>query len=94
MLTGLRACFLHKPLYHWPKFDAGSLVAYLCPPILSSSAMLTSEKPKLVVEFRGAQAKFQGKAHQERVARVLRTADDLTERAVVDRDRLKVRAQL
>lgn len=56
--------------------------------------MPTPEKPKLVIEFRGDQAKFQGKAHQERVARVLRTADDLTERAVVDRDRLKVRACL
>jgi hypothetical protein len=56
--------------------------------------MPTIEKAKLVIEFRGDQAKFQGKAHQERVARVLRTADDLTERAVVDRDRLKVRAQL
>jgi hypothetical protein len=72
----------------------GRPVAYLCPRILLSSAMSTTEKAKLVIEFRGDQAKFQGKAHQERVARVLRTADDLTERAVVDRDRLKVRAQL
>lgn len=56
--------------------------------------MPTTEKPKLVIEFRGDQAKFQGKAYQERVARVLRTADNLTERALVDRDRLKVRARL
>jgi hypothetical protein len=56
--------------------------------------MLTNEKPKLVIEFRGDQAKFQGKAHQERVARVLRISDDLMERAVVNQDRLKVRARL
>lgn len=56
--------------------------------------MLTPDKPKLVIEFRGDQAKFQGKAYQARVDRVQRTADNLTERAVVDRDRLKVRAQL
>ncbi len=56
--------------------------------------MPTTEKPKLVIAFRGDQAKFQSQAYQERVACVLRTADNLTERAVVDRDRLKVRAQL
>lgn len=56
--------------------------------------MPTTEKAKLVIEFRGDQAKFQGKAYQERVARLLRTAENLTERAVADRDRLKVKACL
>jgi hypothetical protein len=85
---------LRKKLYHWPKFDAGLPIAYLCRPFCYLAAMPTTEKAKLVIEFRGDQAKFQGKAYQERVARVLRTADNLTERAVVDRDRLKVRARL
>ncbi|MFD2788107.1 hypothetical protein [Hymenobacter rubripertinctus] len=52
------------------------------------------EPPKLVIEFRGDQAKFQTKAYRARIERVLRVADELTDRAVVDRDRLKVRAQL
>ncbi|WP_161787208.1 hypothetical protein [Hymenobacter sp. IS2118] len=56
--------------------------------------MPTTEKAKLVIEFRGDQAKFQSQAYRERVTRVLRTAENLTERAVVDRDRLKVRACL
>lgn len=57
--------------------------------------MPTTEKaPKLVIEFRGEKAQFQGRENQERVARVLRTADELSDRTVVDRDRLKVRARL
>lgn len=57
--------------------------------------MPTIEKsPKLVIEFRGEKAQFQDRENQERVARVLRTADELSDRAVVDRERLKVRARL
>lgn len=52
------------------------------------------EQSKLIIEFRGDQAKFQSRAYQARIERVLRTADELVDRAVVDRDRLKVRAQL
>ncbi|RIY06874.1 hypothetical protein D0T11_17755 [Hymenobacter rubripertinctus] len=66
-----------------------SLPAYPYP-----TAMPAIEPPKLVIEFRGDQAKFQTKAYRARIERVLRVADELTDRAVVDRDRLKVRAQL
>lgn len=54
----------------------------------------TEQSPKLVIEFRGERAQFQGRENQERVARVLRTADELSDRANVERDRLKVRARL
>lgn len=59
------------------------------------TAMPTNEQPaNLVIEFRGERAQFEGRENRERVARVLRTADELSGRAVIDRDRLKVRARL
>ena len=51
-------------------------------------------KPPVVIEFRSERAQFQSPAHQQRVAQVLRQADQLAEKAVLERDRLKVRARL
>jgi hypothetical protein len=53
----------------------------------------TNESP-LVIEFHGSRARFQSPAHENRVKQVMRQADSLAEKAVVDRDRLKVRARL
>lgn len=51
-------------------------------------------QPSLVIEFHGNRARFQSVAHEERVKQVIRLADALAEKAVVDRDRLKVRARV
>lgn len=56
---------------------------------------MNNPKPSAtIIEFRGDRARFQSPAHQERLEQVLRQADSLAEKAVVDRDRLKVRARL
>lgn len=55
--------------------------------------MNTTEQPKLVLHFHGEEAKFQSKAYRNRIARVVAAADRLLERAMVDRDRLHLRAQ-
>ena len=53
------------------------------------------EQPtKRVIVFRGDRAQCQGQENQARVARALRTADELSDRAVIDRERMKVRARL
>lgn len=56
--------------------------------------MAATSQPPLVIEFHGSRARFQSSAHEGRVQQVLRQADALAEKAVVDRDRLKVRARL
>lgn len=67
---------------------------YICPPFLNHHAMPVLTPPTLVVEFRSDQARFQSAAHRDQIAKIVRQADRLIERAEVERDRLKVRARL
>lgn len=56
--------------------------------------MYVSNAPVLLIDFRSDRARFQSPGHLNRVDRIMRTADLLVEKAVVERDRLKVRARL
>ena len=56
--------------------------------------MPASNSPVLIIEFRCDRARFQSPGHLDRVDKIMRTADQLVEKAVVERDRLKVRARL
>lgn len=47
----------------------------------------------LVIEFRGERARFQSPGHLNRFEKIMRVADQLVAKAVVERDRLKVRAR-
>lgn len=56
--------------------------------------MPASNAPAVIIEFRDDRARFQSASHQSRVDKIMRAADQLVEKAVVERDRLKVRARL
>ena len=49
---------------------------------------------KLVIEFRNDRADFQRNAYRTHIEQVLRVADEFVNRAVIERDQLKVCVQL
>jgi hypothetical protein len=47
-----------------------------------------------VIEFNHERVRFQGVAYERRRQQLQRQVDELADKAIVDRDRLKVRARL
>jgi hypothetical protein len=56
--------------------------------------MPTTNQPEPIIEFHSERVRFQGRAYENRRQQLQRQVDELTDKAVVDRDRLKVRARL
>jgi hypothetical protein len=56
--------------------------------------MPATNAPQPVIEFHRDRARFQGAAYENRRRQLQQQTDELADKAVVDRDRLKVRARL